>query len=168
MLHSRVKELLSFLKDNPDIRWQIKAPPDRTILYAGGFFRPMWQEIERKRRSDAQLRSKVLLQDVLRDIPTPSHSNLLSWVQELDRLEPWDQHGFVAWRALSGIFASNAVGKVSFWIGDPIDQTKVFAATELAVLARNPKIDPVTKDLVAYYQRCLTSRQSQINFGFTA
>lgn len=50
----------------------------------------------------------------------------------------------VAWRALSGILASNAVGTVSFAIGSG-----------------------VTKDILACYQRCIRNRQAAINFGFT-
>jgi hypothetical protein len=30
----------------------------------------------------------------------------LVWAKSLDRLVPWEQNGFIAWRALSGIFAA--------------------------------------------------------------
>jgi hypothetical protein len=71
------------------------------------------------------------------------------------------------WRALSGIFAANAEGAVSFQIGSGVTpQRKVFAANEVAVLARNSKVDATTSDLVAYYQRCIASGQPDINTGF--
>jgi len=97
------------------------------------------------------------------------HSNLLAWAQALDTQQPWAENGFIAWRALSGIFAANAVGAVSFAIGSPVSAAnKVFAATEVSVLARNPNVDATTRDLVAYFQRCIQTRQDHINVGFIA
>ena len=45
-MNQSTKEFLNFLQKNPAIRAQIKAPRDATLLYAGRFFKPMWQEIE--------------------------------------------------------------------------------------------------------------------------
>jgi hypothetical protein len=42
----------------------------------------------------------------------------------------------------------------------------VFAATEVPVLLRNPNVDSVTKDLLAYFQRCIKSRQPHVDLGF--
>jgi len=68
---------------------------------------------------------------------------------------------------LSGIYASKAIGSVSFYIGSGVSKSnKVFAATEIPVLLRNPHVDPVTKDILSYYQRCIQSGQTAINFGF--
>ncbi len=70
---------------------------------------------------------------------------------------------------LSGLFAANAEGAVSFWVGSKVTKTdKVFAATEVAVLSRNPRIDATTRDLLAYFQRCIQSKQPNINLGFIA
>ena len=165
------KDFLRYLQKNPAMRTQIRAAPGRTLLYAGTFFRPVWQEIAMQKQSTPQLASKEILPDVLRRIQVPgtAHSNLLAWAQELDRLEPWRENGFIAWRALSGLFASNAVGPVSFWVGSQVSKDrKVFAATELSVLARNPNLDATTRDLVAYFQRCVQSGQARINTGFIA
>ena len=49
-LHSEIKELLIFLNQNPQIRKTIRAAPNKTLLYAGHFFKPVWQEIENERR----------------------------------------------------------------------------------------------------------------------
>jgi hypothetical protein len=79
------------------------------------------------------------------------------------------ENGFIAWRALSGVFSANAVGAVSFCVGSQVSrEQKVFAATELGVLARNAKVDANTRALVAYFQRCVQSRQADINIGFVA
>ena len=55
---------------------------------------------------------------------------------------------------------------MSFQIGSGItvDQ-KVFAATEASVLSRNPNVDETTKDLLAYFQRCIQSKNPNINIG---
>jgi hypothetical protein len=170
-LQQPIKDLLSFLRRNPGIRMRIAAPPDSTLLYAGAFFRPVWQELERLRASHPELAAKRLLPDVLAQIPTPGQPapTLLAWAKSLDSLVPWSANGFIAWRALSGIYASNAVGAVSFYVGSGITKAgKVFAATEVPVLLRNSNVDAVTKDILGYYQRCIQSGQSAVNFGFVA
>ena len=45
---------------------------------------------------------------------------------------------------------------------------KVFAAAELPVLARNPRVDAITKDVIAYYQRCAQAGQPAVNFGYVS
>jgi len=167
----QTKELLSFLQKNPGVRAKIAAPPNATLLYAGNFFRPVWQELEQLKRSNAAVAAKQLLPDVLARIATPGQAqpNLLAWAKALDPLAPWKENGFVVWRALSGIFAANAIGTVSFCIGSGIAKgEKVFAATELPVLARNPNVDAVTKDVIAYYQRCAQAGQTAVNFGYVS
>ena len=166
-----VRELLSFLQKNAALRARIAAPPNATLLYAGRFFRPVWKEIEQLRVSRPEVASKTLLPDVLSRIATPgqSHPHLLGWAKALDALSPWHENGFIVWRALSGIFAANAVGAVSFYIGSGVTRDdKVFAATELPVLLRNPNVDATTKDLLAYFQRCVQRGQAEINLGFMA
>jgi hypothetical protein len=168
-LHPATKEFLMFLQKNPIIRARIKAPANTTMLYAGRFFKPIWQEIEIAKLTDPQVRSKALLPDVLARIEAPNHphQSLLQWAKALDSYQPWRENGYVVWRALSGIFASNASGAVSFAIGSGVSKVdKVFAATELPVLMRNPKVDATTKDILAYYGRCIKSGQTAINFGF--
>lgn len=163
------KDLLSFLQRNPAVRSRIAAPRNATLLYAGNFFRPIWQEIEQLKTSSPQFAQKQMLPEVLGRLQTPGSVNptLLAWAKALDSLQPWRENGFVAWRALSGIFAANAVGTVSFCIGSGITRNdKVFAATELPVLLRNPNIDAATKDVLSYYERCVRTGQSAINFGF--
>ncbi|MEO8060637.1 MAG: hypothetical protein ABI671_20170 [Burkholderiales bacterium] len=167
----QTKELLSFLQTNPAVRAQIAAAPNTTLLYAGHFFRPVWQELEQLKRSNASMLAKQLLPEVLARIGTPGQAqpNLLAWAKALDTLAPWKENGFIVWRALSGIFAANAVGAVSFCIGSGIEKSdKVFAATELPVLARNPRVDAVTKDVIAYYQRCARAGQTAVNFGYVS
>ena len=162
------REFLSFLQKNPRIRQQIRAAHGQTLLYAGGFFKPMWREIEEFKRRDPQLARTEILPEVLARIPTPgtAYPHLRAYVEGVERQVPWQPDGFTLWRALSGIFAANAAGPVSFQIGSGVSDQKVFAATEAAVLARNPKVDGTTKDLLAYYQRCIERGQTDINAGF--
>lgn len=165
------RELLTFLRTNPAVRDQIRAAPNKTLLYAGQLIRPAWRELADLRRADPRVADKVMMADVLEYIPTPAapFPNLQEWAMSLDHLTPWNENGFISWRALSGIFASNAVGTVSFYIGSDVRRdNKVFAATELPVLAKNPNIDALTKDIVAYYQRCIQNKQSDLNFSFIA
>jgi hypothetical protein len=163
------KDLLVFLQKNPTVRTRIAAPPNATLLYAGNFFRPIWQELEQLKRMNRDLASKRTLPEVLAGIPTPGqpHATLLAWAKSLDALTPWKENGYIAWRALSGIYASHAIGTVSFYVGSGISKSdKVFAATEVSVLMRNPNVDGVTKDVLQYLQRCIQSGQRAINFGF--
>lgn len=164
----QTKSFLNFLQKNQAIRLRIKAQPNNTLLYAGNFIRPMWQELELLKRTNPNTATKQILPDVLANIQTlgQPYVTLLEWVKALDCLVPWKENGFVVWKALSGIFASNAVGSVSFAIGSEVNKLeKVFAATELPVLLRNTKIDGVTKDVLAYYQRCIANGNEAINFG---
>lgn len=163
------KQFLTYLQKHPEIRHQIQAAPDRTLLYAGSFFKPMWKEIADYKRAHPEVADKQMLPDVLARIPVPGsrHVNLLAYVQDLEHHVPWRPDGFTVWRALSGIFASNATGAVSFQIGSGVEAgKKVFAATEASVLSRNPNVDATTKDLLSYFQRCIQSKQADINLGF--
>lgn len=167
-LQPATKELLAYLQKNPQVRARIAAPANQTLLYAGNFIRPMWQDIEQLKQRSPETATRKTLPDVLATIATPgqSHPNLLAWAKALDALQPWKENGFIAWRALSGIFAANATGAVSFQIGAGVGKSeKVFAATELAALLRNPAIDAMTRDVVGYYQRCVQSGQTAVNFG---
>jgi hypothetical protein len=167
-LQPGTRALLSILQAHPSLRWEIRAAPDRTLLYSGSFFRPVWKEIADLKRTRPELASKETLPDVLGRLPVPGtkYSSLLAFVEDVE--QPWQPDGYTVWRALSGIFASNAVGKVSFQIGAGVEPSKVFAATELNVLLRNQKVDHVTRDLLAYFKRCVETRQPGINLGFIA
>jgi len=163
------RHFLSYLQKHPEVRHQIRAGPDRTLLYAGSFFKPMWREIADYKHAHPELAQKQMLPDVLSHILVPGtgYLSLLAYVQDLERQVPWQPDGFTVWRALSGVFASNAIGAVSFQIGSGVEAAKkVFAATEASVLARNPHVDVTTKDLLAYFQRCIQTKQADINLGF--
>ncbi|MBZ5560957.1 MAG: hypothetical protein LAP13_00895 [Acidobacteriia bacterium] len=167
-LQQPTKDFLKYLKRNPAIRDQIRAAPGKTLLYAGRFFKPMWKEIEELKRGNPQAWDKQTLPDVLVRILTPGSgfNNLLLYTQDVEGRVPWKPDGFVVWRALSGIFAANASGAVSFQIGSGVKaDEKVFAVTEVSVLLRNPNIDATTRDLLEYYVRCVQSKNADINVG---
>jgi len=165
------KQFLSYLQSNPGVRYQIRAAPDQTLLYAGSFFKPTWNEVAEFKRNHPEFARKETLGEVLALIKAPGsgHPNLLSYIQDVERRVPRLPDSFTLWRALSGIFASNATGAVSFYIGSGIDaKDKVFAVTELSVLSRNQKVDAATKDLLHYFERCIQSKQVNINFAYLA
>lgn len=169
-LHSDIKELLKFLQKNPVIRNKISAKPNKTLLYAGNTFgAPVWMRIKEDHRNYGLSYGKTILPDALENIYLTGkpYKNLLEWANKLDEIKPWDKNGYIIWRALSGIFASNAIGAVSFmiWGGVLKSELKVFATTEVSVLNRNPLIDNVTKDILQYYLRCVENNQSDINFS---
>ena len=168
-LLAETRELLSFLRRNPSVRDQIAAGPNATILYSGKIIKAAWREVEELKLTNPSLRERKTLPEVLRAINLVGQRfpNLLDWAQSLDSLVPWNENGFIGWRALSGIFASNAVGSVSFVVGSGINRAeKVFAATEVSVLLRNPNIDSTTRDLLEYYDRCVKERRADIGVSF--
>lgn len=168
-MHEKVKTFFRYLHDHPEIRAQIRARPDATLLYAGKGFAPMWREIDTSRRFHAQLLDKQTLPDVLRMVEAPGsgYATLQAYLEALDPIEPWLKNGFFAWRAVSGIFAANATGKVSFLVGSGVSpDTKVFAATELTVLSRNTLIHPVCREVVEYYLHCIKTRKYDINTSY--
>lgn len=128
----------------------------------------MWQEIDDLKRKSRDLARKETLGDVLAriELPETSHLSLLSYFQDLQSKVPAKPDGFMLWRVVSGIFASQAEGAVSFQIGAGLSaEGKVFAATELGVLSRNPKVNETTRDLLAYFQRCIKNGDTSINVG---
>ena len=168
-LHTETRQFLTFLKNNPDLRRQIRAAPGQTLLYAGSFFKPVWREIEEFKRTNSNYATKETLPEILARLPSPDARlpNLLAYIEMLVQKVGQDD-GFTIWRAVSGIFAANAIGAVSFQIGSGITDKKVFATTEVAVLSRNPNVDTTTKDLLSYYQRCIESGNTEIGVGFLA
>lgn len=171
----QTQEILNFLQRNPALRQRIRAPTDATLLYAGHFFGPIYRELRRLKQSSKAYDSKVILPEVLKQIATPGapYPDLLAWAMSFDDLLPPQKDSFVVWRALSGIYAANAVGVVSMAVGSIKDNEhwkahKVFAATELSVLLNNKNIDATTKELLFYYQRCIKSGVRNINVGLIA
>jgi hypothetical protein len=168
VLQPGTRALLSILHAHPSLRWQMRGVPNRTLLFSASFFRSVWKELADLKRTNAAVKSKDTLLDVLARLPVPGtpYSSLLAFVQDVDH--PWQPDGFLVWRALSGILASNAEGAVFYQIGAGIEPSRVFAAAELPGVLRDPSVDAVTKDLLAYFQRCVQSRQPGVNLEFLA
>ena len=173
-LHEQTKQFLSYLRRTPLARARICAPKDGTLLYSGKMMCNAWQEIAQLKER-GELPGLYTLPDVLASISVPEtgHTSLLRYTEATCKIVPWEDDGFIIWRALSGIFASQARGRVSFYIGSGISsdnsdvaRRKVFAVTELPVLARNPHIDTLTRDVLGYYQRCVENRNHAMSFSF--
>ncbi len=168
---TQTRAFLQFLGKNPGIRARIRARPDKTILFAGKFFKDMWRELEALKKSDPQIADKDMISDILGSIALSGQSfpNLLAWANSFGSVIPWEANGFIVWRALSGIYASNATGLVSFYVGSKVaKETKVFAATEVHVIKRNPNVDQSAKDIADYYLRCIHNKNEAMNFGYIA
>ncbi len=167
-LQPGTRALLSILHSHPSLRWQIRAAPNRTLLYSASFFRSVWKEIADLKRTNPAVTSKETLLDVLARLPVPgtTYSSLLAFVQDVEH--PWQPDGFVMWRALTGILASTADGAVSFQIGAGIEPSRIFPAAEVPDFLRDPHVDAVTKELLRYFQRCVLSRQPGVNLEFLA
>lgn len=173
-LHEQTKQFLSYLRRTPLARARICAPKDGTLLYSGKMMRNAWEEIAQLRER-GELPGLYTLPDVLANIPVPETGDpsLLRYTEATCKTVPWEDDGFIIWRALSGIFASQACGRVSFYIGSGISSDKhdvvhrkVFAVTELHVLARNPRVDTLTRDVLGYYLRCVENKNHALSFSF--
>lgn len=165
-LQPATRNFMIYLKQHREVRDRIRAERDKTLLYAGDFGSPIWMQLESyKRKHPGAIQ---LLPDVLSTIAAPPgfHGTLKDYVDDLARKSPARDQA-VIWKALSGIFASNAEGTVYFSVGSHVTpDTKVFASTEIAVLIRNQNISSTSRELVEYYQRCVRNRTSDINTGF--
>jgi hypothetical protein len=45
-------------------------------------------------------------------------------------------------------------------------EEKVFAATEVSVMLRNPDVDAASKDRLECYKRCMLTKSSDINVAY--
>jgi len=183
------RDFLVYLHRNSEVRDKIRALPGKTLLYAGGtlkasiwpgevVWKPIWQEIKEWKKTHPEYSDKQILHDVLSQVPVPgipvagrSFSNLLQYVKYLEEEAkvPEKPDLFTVWRCLSGIFAANARGAVSFAIGDGVKAgRKIFATNEIHVLERNPNIDAQSRSLLEYYVDCVKNKKADIHFGFIA
>jgi hypothetical protein len=85
VVHESTKSFLKYLQAHPEIRDQIHAGRDRTLLYSGDFFRPMWQEINA--RIDPGLANKQIVTDVLERVAAPGsgYANMLAKIPDSAR-----------------------------------------------------------------------------------
>lgn len=183
-LSSHTTLFLRYLHDHPAVRRAIRASPGKALFYAGdvkntignahygfGYDSPVWKSLLKLQTAEAQWSDKEILPQVMErapapDTPFPSLRHYAAAVEEeLRRTLPKDAPDMmIMWRALSGIFAANATGAVSFFLGAQSGgANKVFAATEIWNLLRNEQVDQTTRDYLAYLKRCLDSGQVDLN-----
>jgi hypothetical protein len=170
-LKDPTKRFLNYLQKHPELRAKIRAPAGQTVAYAGDFAsEPAFVRLLRLQISAPNSNDFCMLPDVLKRIPAPADlfaavglvtpptvKSMLDYVSFLTgdgdyrgRAQvPWREDGFIIWRALSGIFVSQASGRVRLLVGDAPDPSKkVFFKTEIFVLERNPNIDPFSKTAI--------------------
>lgn len=182
-LHAEILAFMQYLAANPGLRSRIGAPPNATLLYAGdtaqnGLWKekkstPAYRKLETMKLTEPSLSQKKTLHDVIGTLPAPGTKfpSLLAYAEHVDQQVEKDGAGLaermLIWRALSGIYASNARGAVSFVLGDGVSREalKVFALTEIQVLERNPYIDSITREMIAYLKTCVLTHKPNIRIG---
>jgi hypothetical protein len=162
------KAFLHYLGQHLELRHRIRAAPNCAIAYVGDFSDgAAWKRLLRRQLSDPRENDFQMLPDVLKKIlcppdlyaevgliTPPAVRTLLDYAQFLTGAGDYPaqipvEDGFIIWRALSGIFMSNAMGRVRLMVGEaPTPGTKVFFRTEVFVLDRNPKIDVFARGAV--------------------
>lgn len=166
-LQEGTRQFLNYLQKHPEVRAQIAAPPNQTVVYCGDLLRPAFHDYLDLRSKTPELRGRPLLPELLANIGVPDqtrYSNLLEWIQAI---QPYQPDGFIAWRAVSGLMCRQAKGKVTFIVGRGVSRdTKVFAATEVWNLAVNPHLHPETKELVAFYKACVLQGRTNIGISY--
>jgi hypothetical protein len=70
-LEAETQEFLDYLHANESVRSLIKAAPNETLLYSGGFFQSIFNELEMEKRKNANLARLQTLSDVLELVPAP-------------------------------------------------------------------------------------------------
>jgi hypothetical protein len=159
-LHAEILAFMQYLAANPGLRSRIGAPPNATLLYAGDTAQkhpwkdstPVYRKLQTMKLTEPSSSQKKTLHDVIGTLPAPGTKfpSLLAYAEHVDQQVEKDGAGLaermLIWRALSGIYASNARGAVSFVLGDGASREalKVFALTEIQVLERNPYVDSIT------------------------
>jgi len=68
-LEAETQEFLEYLHANESVRSLIKAAPNKTLLYSGGFFQSIFNELEMEKRKNANLARLQTLSDVLELVP---------------------------------------------------------------------------------------------------
>jgi len=172
---------MQYLAANPGLRSLIAAPPNATLLYAGDTAQnnpwkestPVYRKLQTMKLTEPSLSQKKTLNDVLGTLSAPGTKfpSLLAYAEHVDQQVREDGAGpaerMLVWRALSGIYASNARGAVSFLLGDGVSREalKVFALTEIHVLERNRGVDSITREMVAYLKTCVLTHKADIRIG---
>jgi hypothetical protein len=170
-LKAETQEILDYLRANEPVRSLIKAAPNKTLLYSGGFFQSIFKELEMEKRKNANLARLQTLSDVLELVPAPpgyaADRTLKRYVEGLLVRVPERPDGFAIWNALSTIFAGNAEGHVYFSVGSGISrEDKIFVTGEIEALLNNPRLDDVTRDMVHYFHDQIQKGEVDINVGF--
>ena len=170
-LEAETQEFLDYLHANESVRSLIKAAPNKTLLYSGGFFQSIFNELEMEKRKNANLARLQTLSDVLELVPAPprcADRTLKRYVEGLLTRVPERPDGFAIWKALSTIFAGNADGRVYFSVGSGISrEDKIFATGEIEALLNNPRLADETRELVYYYHDQIQKGVLDINVGLT-
>lgn len=151
-LDPHLLSVFSLLKRHPAVRARLAAPVDKTIVYSGGMLDPIPTEVDREVHAAWRMLAHAKAQDPVRfDYVTLEerlrqfhviefgeslfdHANRVA--QSLKERGLADQAA-ILWRALSGIYAQGARGRVrALILPQPGIASSVFSLTEVSVLLK--------------------------------
>jgi hypothetical protein len=155
-LDPALTDVLQFLNRNPQVRQRIPAPPDKTVVYSGGFdgLQPRleaWRAIDQARKREPQRFDVVTLEERLGEIHVPAFgATLYDHALKVSRdLGARGKAGeaTILWRALSGIYVQGARGRVrALVLPGPVIAGSVFNLTEVHVLLRPDVLQQIQID----------------------
>src|SRR4029077_2722599 len=98
-IQPETRDFLVYLQQHKAVRDRIKAERNKTLLYAGHFFAPIWKELESFQRKHPG--TIQILPDVLGKLPAPpgSPGTLKDHVDALTHKVP-PPDGLIIWKAL--------------------------------------------------------------------
>lgn len=168
-LPSEIIEFAVYLKNNPSIRSKICAGEHRTLVYCGSYLKPVSEELVNLRSRLKFFEELFLLNQILMQIKIQGRQwgTLYEWLLDLEENHPFEAGSNVAWRIVSGIMCKNAVGHVSFIIGDGVTPaSKIFAQTEINVLRRNKNLTQDTYEMIDYCSKKIRCSGEKIRIIF--
>lgn len=158
-LDPALTRFLSFLRQHPEVRRRLPAPPDKTVVYSGSLLKleastaegtPQGEEKQRlsaweclaiARRQDPVRFDYVTLEDRLRQFHVAEFGeslfdHALRVAKHLNLMSRYAE-ATILWRALSGIYVQGAKGRVrALVLPGPEIAKSVFSLTEVQVLSR--------------------------------
>lgn len=155
-MDSELLAVFGFLRNHPDVRKRLAAPPDKTVVYSGGAETPGgvlagWRLLAQAQAKEPQRFDYVTLEQRLRQFHAVEFGESLfehaNRVSDCLKGRGMEDQAMVLWRALSGIYVQGARGKVRAMIlpGTAIAGS-VFALTEVNVLLRSDVLQQIQMD----------------------
>lgn len=155
-LDAELLSVLQFLRQHPNVRCGLCAPPHKTVVYSGGIERGAdvfgaWEMLAKAKLQDPRRFDYVTLGERLRQFHVVQFGESL--FEHVSRIAAslegrgLADQAAIMWRALSGVYVQGAIGRVRALVlpGKKIG-TSVFALTEVKVLLRQNVLQSISID----------------------